>query len=240
MTEAHCTPYSVHPGGDKLYMDLKKTFWWPDMKKEVAEFVARCLTCQRVNGEKRRPQVGDKVLLKVSPMRGVMRFGNRGKLIQKFIDPYEILDRGSALTKVRELNNKGKCLFRQKYFDRATACYDEACKLLSLSLGTIGGEDIKLLSDLVVSLNSNLATCALKLEEYRATSYLSSMISYTFPRNVKALFRRAVAYKKLKRFLEAKLDLVEALVVEPSNKDVLRELDVVKSHLLIKENGKRV
>ncbi|XP_074271314.1 uncharacterized protein LOC141595246 [Silene latifolia] len=38
-------------------------------------------------------EVGDKVLLKVSPMRGVMRFGKRGKLSQKFIGPYEILDR---------------------------------------------------------------------------------------------------------------------------------------------------
>ncbi|XP_074277497.1 uncharacterized protein LOC141601129 [Silene latifolia] len=37
--------------------------------------------------------VGDKVLLKVSPMRGVMRFGKKGKLSQKFIGPYEILDR---------------------------------------------------------------------------------------------------------------------------------------------------
>ncbi|XP_074299470.1 uncharacterized protein LOC141630579 [Silene latifolia] len=37
--------------------------------------------------------VGDNVLLKVSPMRGVMRFGKRGKLSQKFIGPYKILDR---------------------------------------------------------------------------------------------------------------------------------------------------
>ncbi|XP_074304076.1 uncharacterized protein LOC141638633 [Silene latifolia] len=56
MIEAHCTPYLVHPGGDKLYKDLKKTFWWPSMKKEVAEFVARWLTFQRVKGEQRRPQ----------------------------------------------------------------------------------------------------------------------------------------------------------------------------------------
>ncbi|XP_074305438.1 uncharacterized protein LOC141640604 [Silene latifolia] len=40
--EAHSTPYFVHPGGDKLYKNLKKTFWWPRMKKEVAEFVSRC------------------------------------------------------------------------------------------------------------------------------------------------------------------------------------------------------
>ncbi|CAH9133351.1 unnamed protein product, partial [Cuscuta epithymum] len=45
MEEGHNTPYSVHPGGDKLYKDLKNNFWWPKMKKEVAEFVARCLNC---------------------------------------------------------------------------------------------------------------------------------------------------------------------------------------------------
>ncbi|XP_010684432.1 uncharacterized protein LOC104898992 [Beta vulgaris subsp. vulgaris] len=43
LEEAHCTPYSVHPGCDKLYKDLKANFWWPCMMREVAEFVARCL-----------------------------------------------------------------------------------------------------------------------------------------------------------------------------------------------------
>ncbi|XP_074300144.1 uncharacterized protein LOC141631359 [Silene latifolia] len=47
MDETHDTPYSIHPGGDKLYKDLKKTFWLLDMKKEVGEFVARCLACQK-------------------------------------------------------------------------------------------------------------------------------------------------------------------------------------------------
>jgi hypothetical protein len=56
LEEAHHTPYSVHPGGDKLYKDLKRTFWWPKMKKEVAEFVSRCLTCQKVKSEHKRPQ----------------------------------------------------------------------------------------------------------------------------------------------------------------------------------------
>ncbi|XP_074297177.1 70 kDa peptidyl-prolyl isomerase-like [Silene latifolia] len=144
------------------------------------------------------------------------------------------------LAEVRELKVKGNNLFRQNYFDSAAACYDEGCKLLSLSLGNIGGEDIQSLSDLAVSLISNMAACALKLEEYRAISDLCSMILDSFPRNVKARFRRAVASIKLKRFSKAELDLVEALAVEPSNKDVLRELDVVRGHLLIKENGKRV
>ncbi|KAH9607832.1 hypothetical protein KSS87_000006 [Heliosperma pusillum] len=147
---------------------------------------------------------------------------------------------GSPLPEVKELKNKGNDLFRHHYYDRAAACYDEACKLLSLSLGAFEGEDPQSLSDLAVSLNSNLAACALKIGEYEAAFDLCSMILKNFPRNVKALFRRAVAFMKLKRFPEAELDLVEALVVEPRNKDVLRELDVVKGHLLIKDNGKRV
>ncbi|CAH9119792.1 unnamed protein product [Cuscuta europaea] len=56
MEEGHNTPYSVHPGGDKLYKDLKKNFWWPRMKKEVAEFVARCLNCQKVKAERCKPK----------------------------------------------------------------------------------------------------------------------------------------------------------------------------------------
>ncbi|KAL9227802.1 hypothetical protein vseg_003452 [Gypsophila vaccaria] len=56
LEEAHNTPYSEHPGGDKLYKDLKKTFWWPNMKREVAEFVSHCLTCQKVKSEHKRPQ----------------------------------------------------------------------------------------------------------------------------------------------------------------------------------------
>ncbi|XP_074278215.1 uncharacterized protein LOC141601808 [Silene latifolia] len=47
LPKAKSTPYSVLHGGDKLYKDLKKTLWWPNMKKDVAAFVARCLVCQR-------------------------------------------------------------------------------------------------------------------------------------------------------------------------------------------------
>jgi len=52
LKEGHYTPYSVHPGGDKLYKDLKCNFWWSGMKKDVAEFVAKCLNCQRVKAER--------------------------------------------------------------------------------------------------------------------------------------------------------------------------------------------
>ncbi|XP_021721326.1 uncharacterized protein LOC110688875 [Chenopodium quinoa] len=55
MEECHNTPYSVHPRGDKLYKDLKELHWWPNMKREVAEFVFKCLTCQKVKIDHKRP-----------------------------------------------------------------------------------------------------------------------------------------------------------------------------------------
>ncbi|KAK9065033.1 hypothetical protein SSX86_016416 [Deinandra increscens subsp. villosa] len=54
MTEAHSSQLSIHPGSTKMYQDLKKNFWWSGMKKDIAEFVAKCLTCQQVKIEHQR------------------------------------------------------------------------------------------------------------------------------------------------------------------------------------------
>ncbi|KAD2394393.1 hypothetical protein E3N88_41370 [Mikania micrantha] len=53
--EAHKTKYSVHPGADKMYQDLRGFYWWPGMKKNIAEYVGRCLTCAKVKTEHQRP-----------------------------------------------------------------------------------------------------------------------------------------------------------------------------------------
>ncbi|KAL5554224.1 hypothetical protein UlMin_041799 [Ulmus minor] len=55
LSEAHSTPYSVHPGTSKMYKDLRGHFWWPGMKKDVVEFISKCLTCQKVKAEHQRP-----------------------------------------------------------------------------------------------------------------------------------------------------------------------------------------
>ncbi|KAL8124244.1 hypothetical protein AgCh_012039 [Apium graveolens] len=47
--------YSIHPGSKKMYRDLKEYYWWPNVKREVAEWVSKCLTCQRVKAEHQRP-----------------------------------------------------------------------------------------------------------------------------------------------------------------------------------------
>ena len=55
LVEAHATPYSIHPGSNKMYRDIKPYFWWQGMKKDIAEFVSRCQTCQQVKIEHQRP-----------------------------------------------------------------------------------------------------------------------------------------------------------------------------------------
>jgi hypothetical protein len=47
LLEAHKSAYSIHPRGNKMYHDLKATYWWYGMKRDVAEYVALCDTCQR-------------------------------------------------------------------------------------------------------------------------------------------------------------------------------------------------
>ena len=56
MSKAHKTPYSVHTGASKMYKDLRENYWWPNMKNEVAEYVSKCLTCQKVKAEHRHPE----------------------------------------------------------------------------------------------------------------------------------------------------------------------------------------
>jgi hypothetical protein len=48
MQEAHTSAYTVHPGSIKMYNDLKGVFWWPNMKREIAQYVLECTTCQQV------------------------------------------------------------------------------------------------------------------------------------------------------------------------------------------------
>ncbi|GKB38153.1 putative reverse transcriptase domain-containing protein [Tanacetum coccineum] len=54
MDEAHKLKYSVHPGVDKMYYDLRDWYWWPCMKKDIAVYLSKCLTCLKVKAEHQR------------------------------------------------------------------------------------------------------------------------------------------------------------------------------------------
>ncbi|KAL4017799.1 hypothetical protein IC575_021371 [Cucumis melo] len=55
LSKAHSSPFSMHPGSTKMYQDLKRVYWWRNMKREVAEFVSKCLVCQQVKAPRQKP-----------------------------------------------------------------------------------------------------------------------------------------------------------------------------------------
>nr|GEW05843.1 putative reverse transcriptase domain-containing protein [Tanacetum cinerariifolium] len=51
MHESHNLKYSIHPGSKKMYQDMKKLYWWPNMKAEIATYVCKCMACAKVKAE---------------------------------------------------------------------------------------------------------------------------------------------------------------------------------------------
>ncbi|KAE8728977.1 Phosphoenolpyruvate carboxykinase [Hibiscus syriacus] len=55
LNETQNSPYAMHPGGDKMYWNLRERYHWVGMKKDISDFVARCLTCQQVKADHQHP-----------------------------------------------------------------------------------------------------------------------------------------------------------------------------------------
>ena len=55
LEEAHRGPFAMHPGSTKMYQDLNTSYWWSGMKRDVSEFVTKCMVCQKVKAEHQVP-----------------------------------------------------------------------------------------------------------------------------------------------------------------------------------------
>ena len=55
LQEFHCSRFSVHPGGTKMYHDLHRQYYWSEINRHIGDFVRRCLTCQQIKVEHQRP-----------------------------------------------------------------------------------------------------------------------------------------------------------------------------------------
>nr|GEY20558.1 reverse transcriptase domain-containing protein [Tanacetum cinerariifolium] len=75
MHESHKSKYSVHPGSDKMYQDMKLLYRWPNMIADIATYVSKCLTCLRAKSEHQKPS-------------GLLQMG---KLNPRYIGPFEVL-----------------------------------------------------------------------------------------------------------------------------------------------------
>ncbi|GJS61109.1 putative nucleotidyltransferase, ribonuclease H [Tanacetum coccineum] len=55
LEEAYKSKYSIHPGATKMYLNLKRSYWWPGMKRDCVKYVEKCLTCLKVKAEHQKP-----------------------------------------------------------------------------------------------------------------------------------------------------------------------------------------
>nr|GEU74791.1 putative reverse transcriptase domain-containing protein [Tanacetum cinerariifolium] len=85
MDEAHNTRYSVHPRADKMYHDLRDMYWWSGMKKDIATYVSKCLTCLKVKAEHQMPSVVDR-LTKSAYFLAIREDYSMEKLARLYID----------------------------------------------------------------------------------------------------------------------------------------------------------
>nr|GEV63604.1 putative reverse transcriptase domain-containing protein [Tanacetum cinerariifolium] len=101
MDEAYKSKYSVHPEADKMYYDLRDSVSCAPFKELYGRKCHLPIMWAEVEkksyaDKKRKPlefSVGDYVLLKVSPWKGVVRFGKKGKLVPRFVVPFEIVEK---------------------------------------------------------------------------------------------------------------------------------------------------
>ena len=55
LEETHKSCFAIHLGATKMYRDMRLSYWWSCMKKKIAWYVDRCLTCRMVKVEHQRP-----------------------------------------------------------------------------------------------------------------------------------------------------------------------------------------
>nr|GEX52355.1 putative reverse transcriptase domain-containing protein [Tanacetum cinerariifolium] len=93
MDEAHNSKCAVHPGAYKMYYDLRDLYWWPRMKKDIAEYVSKCLTSPVIWAEVEESQlIGPEIIQETTEK--IMQIKERkGKLAPQYVGPFEIVKR---------------------------------------------------------------------------------------------------------------------------------------------------
>ncbi|GJS29417.1 putative reverse transcriptase domain-containing protein [Tanacetum coccineum] len=153
MHESHKLKYSIHLGSDKMYQDMKKLYWWPNMKADIATYIEvgdsqltgpelirettekiiqiknRLLTARSrqksYTDVRRKPmefEVGDMVMFKVSPWKGIIRFGKRGKLSPRFVGPFKIIERIGPVAYQLELPEKLRSIHNMFHVSNLKKC----------------------------------------------------------------------------------------------------------------------
>lgn len=136
-------------------------------------------------------------------------------------DPLELWHRVNAL------KEEGNTFFRKGMFGLASVSYAQAMELIHFDF-PYPYEIIPKFQSLVICLGLNLAACGLKMENFEGVRTMCSFVLRVSSNNIKAYFRRAMAFQHLGSFEDARKDLETALEIEPRNTDVCKELEALR------------
>nr|GEZ33013.1 putative reverse transcriptase domain-containing protein [Tanacetum cinerariifolium] len=118
MHESHKSKYSIHPGSDKMYQDLKQLYWWPNMKAKIATYVSKCLTCSK------------HVLSQVIKANGLVRMNGVGAkcFVKLFLVPFSIV----PIVKVSPSSSVGSSSLVRSTTSPPDCPFDELSKWLRM------------------------------------------------------------------------------------------------------------
>ncbi|XP_069144588.1 uncharacterized protein [Solanum lycopersicum] len=114
-----------YQGATKMYHELQEVYWWNGMKRDIEDFV-------NVRRRELEVQVYDWVFLKVSPMKGVMRFEKKGKLSPRYIGPYKILKKIGKVTYELEFPAKLPALHPVFHISLLKKCMGDPASIVPL------------------------------------------------------------------------------------------------------------
>ncbi|TYZ59338.1 hypothetical protein PybrP1_008518 [[Pythium] brassicae (nom. inval.)] len=134
------------------------------------------------------------------------------------------------LTETTRLKDEGNALFKEKKFHEAAIKYSEAASYME-DVYDVSDEDKARMQQLQTTCYLNGAMSFLKIQDYTVAVSLASKALKNDPANVKALFRRGVGRMHLNELDRAQEDLAAASKLEPANREVLRELAVLKAKM---------
>ncbi|KEP65965.1 UNVERIFIED_CONTAM: tetratricopeptide repeat-containing protein [Hammondia hammondi] len=135
------------------------------------------------------------------------------------------------MTVALSCKDAGNDVFKSGDISAAKAKYTEGLKQLK----DLDFPDAKRLR---VALNSNVAMCCIKTQEWSAAIAAANAVLQEEPENVKALYRRGVARSAFGFYAEAKADLLQVARLDPKNADARKELEKVKERI-VKHNAEK-
>nr|GEV91312.1 putative reverse transcriptase domain-containing protein [Tanacetum cinerariifolium] len=122
MHESYKSKYSIHPGSDKMYQDMKRLYWWPNLKADIATYVSKCLTCAKVKAKYQRPS-GLSGYAQGFALERSSTFWKMGEAKPRYVGPFKVLDKFRTVAYKLELLQELSRVHNTFYMSNLKKCH---------------------------------------------------------------------------------------------------------------------